>query len=212
VRRGAPRPAPGYNLHARGASPPLSASLASPRPRPRPAPVSPHPGLAPPRPRPAPASPRLGSLRLGLGPPRSRPASPPPQAHPRLLRRRRRAAAAAASPRRRRRHRTARGVSHPPAPVWGRGVSVRGSRSSGCPSHRNAALAPVKQTAPCTPLRQQSDPKSREAGSGCPAALLWPTYQQRCRLFSRAPPGKIFFAARRLISARRRRGIFPGRL
>ena len=118
--------------------------------------------------------------------------------------------AAAPPPPPRRRRRTARGVSHPPAPVWGRGVSVRSSRSSGCPSHRHAALAHVKQTAPCTPLRQQSDPNQERRAQAAPA-LLWPTYQQMCRLFSRLPPGKIFFAARRLISARRRRGFFSGR-
>ena len=80
---------------------------------------------------------------------------------------------------------------------FGSGTRARSSRPSVALAHRTCTHGSQLQAGQC--------------GSGCPAALLWPTYQQKCRLFSRAPPGKIFFAARRLISARRRRGNFSGR-
>ena len=63
---------------------------------------------------------------------------------------------------------------------------------------------PALQHAPHASLNQKAAP-NQEWRSKAGRARLWPPYQLKCRLFSRAPWQNIFFAARRLTFARRRR-------
>ena len=79
---------------------------------------------------------------------------------------------------------------------FGSGTRARSSRPSVALAHRTCTHGSQLQAGQC--------------GSGCPGAPL-ADLSTKVPPFFAPPPGKIFFVARRLISARRRRGNFSGR-